>query len=261
MATKSAALKKDTGVASTSVAVKKPTGGALVSIKEQMAKDLAALEGKTAPATGNGIRVTQDKMFILPDGTKTPGPLELVIVDFNSQNKFWVEEYDPKNITPPACFALGESPTTLAPSANSPEKQSDACTGCPMNQFGSARKGEGKACKNSRVLAVLPPDADENTPLWTLATSPTANKGFDSYVNGIARQFQVPPYGVTTRVSFDPNQTYASLVFDDPHPNENVEVAYARRDEARKMLATEPDVSSYEAPTKKTVAKPAPRRK
>lgn len=244
----------------TDVAVKKATGGALVSIKEQMAADLAKLEGKTAPASGIGIRITQDKMFVLPDGTKTPGPIELVIVDFNSRNTFYFGKYDPKNITPPACFAIGDSPTTLVPSSNSPEKQADACTGCAMNQFGTADQGGGKACKNARMLAVLPPDADENTPMWTLTTSPTSNKGFDGYVNGIARQFKVPPYGVITRVSFNPNETYASLVFDDPHPNENVEVAYGRRDEAAKILAIEPDVSSYEKPVKGP-AKPAPRRK
>lgn len=232
----------------------------LVDMRAQMERDLAALEGKTAPPSGIAIRVTQDKQFELPNGAKTPGPLSLVIVDFNSQNKYFPDAYDPKNKLPPVCFALGESPTTLVPSHNSPERQADACGACPMNAFGSAAVGEGKACKNMRVLAVLPGDADESTPLWTLSVSPTACKGFDAYVKDVARQFRSPPYGVITTVAFDPHQTYASLVFGDPHPNEQVEVAFNRRDEAAKLLATEPDVSSYEAP-KKPAARPAPRRK
>jgi len=250
MATK----KPAAAAATTAVAVKKTTGTNIVSIKEQMARDLAALEGKTAPPSGLGIRVTQDKMFILPNGVKTPGPLELVIVDFNSQNRYYVDDFDPKNITPPTCFAIHSNPSMLVRSDNSPEPQSDGCAACPMNQFGTAKKGGGKACKNSRVLAVLPPDADDGTPLWTLTTSPTANKGFDGYVNDIARQFQVPPYGVVTTVSFNPNETYASLVFGDPKPNENVEVAYGRREEAAKLLAVEPDVSGYETPAPKKAA-------
>lgn len=256
---KTAALKKDNGKATTSVAVKKTTAGAIVSIKEQMAKDLAALEGKTAPPTGVAIRVTQDKMFVLPNGTKTAGPLKLVIVDFNSKNNYYPVAFDPKNITPPACFAIGDSPTTLVPSDNSPEKQAEACTGCPMNQFESAAVGKGKACGNHRILAVLPPDADADTPLWTLSVSSTALKGFDGYVAGIARQFQVPPYGVVTEVGFNPTQTYASLVFSDPEPNENLEIAYSRREEARKLLMVEPDVSGYEK--QPAGRKPAPRRK
>ena len=68
--------------ASTAVAVKK-TGTNIVSIQEAMKTQLAALADKTAPASGNNIRVTQDKHFMLPDGTKTPGPLQLVVVEFS----------------------------------------------------------------------------------------------------------------------------------------------------------------------------------
>ena len=253
MATKSAPLKKATGFASTSVAVKKPPSSALVSIKEQMARDLEVLKNKTVPASGNSIRVTQDKQFILPDGTKTPGPIDIIIVDFCTVHSLYSGAFDPKNITPPVCFAIGDNPGSMVPSANSPEKQSDGCTACPMNQYNTASIGAGKACKNTRKLAVLPPDASMDDPLWTLSVSATALKGYDAYVNSIARQFQVPPYGVITSVSFDPNQTYGTLIFSDPRPNENVEIAYARRAEAAEALAVEPDVSSYVPVVKKAM--------
>lgn len=255
MATKAQTATKP---ASKDIALKAETN--LATMREQMARDVAALENKTAPPSGVAIRITQDKQFILPNGIKTPGPLELVIVDFNSQNKYYTDSFDPKNILPPVCFAIGDSPTTLVPSTNSPERQADTCAACPMNQFGSAPKGEGKACKNTRVLAVLPGDADADTPLWTLSVSPTSNKVFDGYVKDIARQFQVAPYGVITTVAFDPNVTYASLTFGDPHPNQQLEVAFGRRAEAATLLKTEPDVSSYEVP-KKAAAKPMARRK
>ena len=231
--------------AGTAVAVKKG-GNSVVSIaamQEQLKAQAAAVADKTAPASGNFIRVTQDKQFILPDGTKNPGPLELVILDFCSKNAFYEGAYDPKNISPPACFAIGSNPQQMVPSPNAPLAQAADCTSCPMNQFGSA--GDGKACKNSRVMAVLPPDADEDTPLWMLATSPTANKGFDGYVSSVARTFQMPPIGVVTTVSFDPNSTYAKLVFSDPQPNDNLAAHFGRQEEARAKLAVEPDVSSF----------------
>ena len=112
-----------------------------------------------------------------------------------------------------------------------------------MNQFGS--NGTGKACKNSRLLAVLPPDADADTPMWTLATSPMANKGFDGFVTSVARVFQTPPVGVVVQVSFDPNETYAKLTFGNPQPNPSVADHFGRQEEARAMLAVEPDTSSY----------------
>jgi hypothetical protein len=228
---------------STAVAVKKPSSGNIVSIIDALKAQAAAVGDKTAPPGGNSIRVTQDKQFILPDGTKTPGPLELVIVDFTSKNAFYEGAFDPKNISPPACFAVGSNPLKMVPSKNAPLAQSTDCAGCPNNAFGSS--GDGKACKNCRVLAVLPPDADEDTPMWLLSTSPTANKGFDGFVTSVARVFQTSPVGVVTTVGFDPSVTYAKLVFSNPQPNNNVAVGFGRQDEAKAMLAVEPDVSSF----------------
>ena len=170
---------------STAVAVKKPVSSAVVSIQEQLKAQVAAMAGKIAPPSGINIRITQDKKFQLPDGSKVEGPLDLVIVDFVSRNTFYEGTYDPNNITPPTCFAIHPELKQMAPSENSPIKQSDDCASCPMNQFGSS--GKGKACKNGRMLAVLPPDADADTPLWLLQVSPTALKGFDGFVGPVLR--------------------------------------------------------------------------
>lgn len=240
---------------STAVAVKKPSSANIVSIQAALKAQAESMGDRTAPVGGNAIRVTQDKQFILPDGTKTPGPIELVIVDFTAKNAFYEGAYDPKSIVPPACFAIGTNPLKMTPSKNSPIPQALDCQGCPMNAFGSA--GDGKACKNARMLAVLPPDADEDTPLWILSTSPTANKGFDSYVTSVARVFQTPPIGVVTTVSFDPNETYAKLVFSNPQPNTQVGVHFARQEEAKILLTVEPDVSKFvsKAPVRKAAGR------
>lgn len=238
------------------VAVRKSTAvGAVVDVKAKLAEMMASQEGKTAPVGGNKIRVTQDKQFALPDGSKTREPLRLVVVDFNSRNEYYEGEFDKNNPTPPACFAIGDIPVKLVPSANSPEKQSDACLGCPMNEFGS--KGAGKACKNSRVLAVLPPDAEPDTPLWLLQVSPTAIKSWDGYVKDVSRVFGTPPIGVVTTVSFS-DSDYAQLSFSEPEPNENIEACLARVDEARQLLTEEPDVSNYGQEAAKPAAKKAP---
>lgn len=229
--------------ASTEIAVKKNTG--IVSVAEQMAAMLAANAAKTAPAGGNSIRITQDKHMVLPDGSKTADPIQVVIVEFNSRNEYYAGAYDPKNIQPPNCFAIGDIPKDMAPSANAPDRQSDSCASCPMNEFGS--KGAGKACKNVRMLAVLPVDATDDTPIWTIKVSPTAIKGFDGYVKNVQRMFGVPPVGVVTTISFDEASDYAQLKFSDPVPNENAAVHLGRLEEAREILNAEPDVSGFQA--------------
>jgi hypothetical protein len=228
----------------TAVAVKKPAAGGLVSVQEMMKAQLAAMANKTAPASGNSIRVTQDKQFVMPDGTKTRGPFQVVVVDFTSRNEYYEGAFDKDAITPPTCFAIGDNPKALIASDNAPEKQASDCNGCPMNAFGS--RGAGKACKNTRVLAVLPPEADDNTPLWTIKVSPTGIKGWDAYANSVVRQFGVPPAGVVTTVSFDDGVDYPSLKFSEPELNEEAAVAMSRLEEAKAMLAAEPDVSGYQ---------------
>lgn len=253
MATAKTATKKT----STAVAVKKT--GAVVSITEiqnQLKAQAAAINEKVAPASGITIQVSQSKEFKFPDGTKGD-EFECVIVDFTSVNFFYEGEYDKDNITPPACFAVGNNPLQLVPSDNSPNKQNDTCKGCPMNEFGSA--GKGKACKNQRLLAVLPPDATEDTPIWLLKVSPTAIKAFDSYVRSVASAFQMPPVAVVTKVSFDENSDYPSLRFGDPQQNDNLAVHYARQEEAKKLLEAEPDVSQYAAAPAKPNKRPQPK--
>lgn len=239
----------------TAVAVKKPSSGAVVNIAEMLRAQAAAMSERTAPASGISIRVGQDKMLSLPDGSKADS-LDLVVVDFVARNEFYEGKYDPKNIVPPICVAIGSNPLKLVPDDSSPNKQNDDCSSCPMNAFGS--DGEGKACKNGRILAVLPADADEDTPIWLLKVSPTALKGFDGFVQNTARTFQMPPVGVIVTVSCDENKTYASLTFSNAVPNPNLNVHFARQEEARALLNTVPDMTAH-APAAAPAKAPARR--
>ena len=250
-----ATTKKTT---STAVAVKKNTSTAVVNIQDMLRKQAEANASRVEPGSGKSIRIGQDKSFTLPDGTKTRESLQLVVVDFVSRNEYYEGAYNKDDITPPNCFAIHPEPKQLAPSDNSPDKQCDDCASCPMNQFGSAPTGAGKACKNTRVLAVMPPDADDDTEIWTLKVSPTAIKVFDGFVAGVNRAFQLPPVGVVVTVGFSDAKDFPSLEFTDPQLNENVAVHFGRQDEAREMLMREPDVSSFGA--EKPAAK-APARK
>lgn len=243
----SAPLQANTGKASTSVAVRKPTAGNIVSIQETLKAQAVATMGQIAPGGGPKIRVTKTG-FELPDGSKAT-QLELVILDFITAHSFYDTPYDPKNPAPPACFARGRNPKDMAPSKNSPNLQADDCQECPMNEFGSS--GNGKACTNNRILAVLPPDAEADTPIWTLSVSPTALKAFDGYVAGVVRAFGMPPISVITTVGLNPATDFPQLTFSNPQPNSNLDAHFGRQGEALDLLMAEPDVSGYQAPSAK----------
>lgn len=235
-------------------------GGAKLpaTIQQELAKETAELANRIAAPTGKKIKLTKKKTFKLPDGTESAGPLTVVILDFVSANTFHDSPYKEGEYSAPACFAIGlDVNDKLVPSKNSPDKQADTCKDCPNNEFGS--KGDGKACKNLRKLAVIAgsgKDAlDPESEMWLLEVSPTAGKAFDAYVSTVRTQYNVPPIGVITDIFFDPNSEYQSLRFGNPQPNPNLEMHFGRRAAAREMLTTEPDVSKYTAPKGKKAKK------
>lgn len=221
-----------------------------VNYQEQLAKEAQAIASRIAAPSGDRIRFNSNRGFITPDGLEGE-TMEVVIVDFVSANLFFDSPYDKDNPQPPACFAIGPEPSLLVPSPNSPDKQADSCNVCPNNQFGSASNGKGKACKNTRLLAVLPAAGDPGTaPIWTVSVPPTSLKAFDGYVHDLALKYHTVPLSVVTEITMDQNVTYAAPRFKVLHPvaTEALGAFMGRREEARERLLTEPDVSQYQPP-------------
>lgn len=235
-----AAPKKTTALA-------KPKTQLPANLQADMEAELAAFKSRVAAPTGNRID-TDEKLFTLPNG-ETGESLNVIIVDFVAYNAYYDKPWNPNQIVPPNCFALGLEPAGMVPSENSPEMQAESCAACWANQWKSAANGTGKACTNSRLLALVSPNATEDTPIMILKVTPTALKNFDAYVSGVARSFQRPPRGVITEITFDPNVKYSSLRFGNPVActNDQMAMAYARRTEAMDLLMCEPDVSSFQA--------------
>ena len=228
-----------------------------VSYQEEMARQVAALSGRLSAPTGNKIRISQNKVFTFPDGRTTDDKFQAVVVDFICRNDYYSTGFDPADIQPPDCFAIGQKREDCIPSRNVPHKEHPTCKGCPQAEWGSGARGKGKACKESTLLAVLPPDAASDHPLWLLQVSPTGVKYWDNYVRDVVRAFAMMPVGVITTIGFDPNETYPSLRFGHATPYEGVERFMARQSEATDILAVEPDVSGT---SEKAVKAPAPKR-
>lgn len=231
----------------------------LVSIQNQLPAEVRELLAKQIQADvsrlgaiggGDVIHVTQDKKFQMPDGTTTES-FDAVIVDFVYRNEYYGRAFNPKQITPPACFAINPEAALLSPSPNSPMVQSpNGCSTCQQNQFGSSPTGDGKACKNTVYMAVLPVDATADTPIMVLKSAPTAIRHFNNYVSKLAQTARVPVNAAVTKLKFDEASSYSSLRFETAGANMNYPLAVARQSEARHRLMQEPDVSKFESPTK-----------
>lgn len=232
--------------ATTSKATKRSTSNLPVNYKEQMDNEVGNIQSRISAPSGDRIRMVSSSHFVLPDGTEAE-EIEGVIVDFVSANLFFEGDYDRENPSAPGCFAVGPEPTTLVPTRNSPNRQADTCSACPNNQFGS--KGKGKACKNTRQLALMALDAEDDA-IWVMSVPPTSIKAFDGYVHTLAGKHRLPPVGVVTRVKLDKSETYSAPRFEVVRPLDTPELGkfMESRTAARERLVTEPDFSQYTAP-------------
>lgn len=149
--------------------------------------------------------------------------MAVVITDFILENVFYEGDYDANQVTPPTCFAFGRDDKTMGPHATVKERGQDqnvTCQGCPMNAFGTADKGKGKACGNRARIGVIPageidkngnfkPHTEEDhfrsSAVAYLKVPPMSVKGLAAYVKQVAAAMKMPPHGVFTRVSVVPD--------------------------------------------------------
>ncbi len=98
---------------------------------------------------------------------------------------------------------------TIAPHDQAPEKQSPGCHDCQWNKFGTAEKGRGKACKNSRRMGLIHVDDLKKDPKdWTVAflkIPPTSLPGWAAYVRQLNEMAGRPAYTVVTEVAVVPD--------------------------------------------------------
>lgn len=213
-----------------------------VDVNAAMAAEVANIQNRISAASGDRITVTQAKTFKLANGLEVE-EFDAVVVDFVAASYYYTESFDRGNIVPPACFSISMEPASMVPSPNSPDPQAGGCAACWANQFGSS--GKGKACQNTRLLAVLPTDADISTPLAILKVSPTAIRAFDAHVANVARKHGMPVRAVLTKFSFSEDQ-YSSVRFTDEGiaDKELVLLANERKEEALQRLMTEPNTTA-----------------
>lgn len=212
---------------------------AVVNYEEQMNQMTQDIHSKISSPERQFIK-TRGKVFTFPDEHQEK-VFNAIVVDHVATNTYYKNPYNPNDIQPPTCFAIGENPASLVPSENAPEIQAKTCSECPLNQWGS--DGKGKACKNGRLAALLAPDATADSSPLFLRVPPTSVRKFDSYVSKVASMFNKPPLGIITEVAVDETSEYLKLKFEAKDQNHNVGVVIDRLPEIKSLLLQEPDLS------------------
>ena len=233
------------------------TGTSLVSYQDRFAKDAAEIAAREA--RGGLSLSTEGGVFSL--GQETLGPkIAVIVLDSWFANEFFIGEYDRGNPLPPVCYAFERDKSKLSPHPSMAadlsyfQPQHFPCEGCAQNEWGSAKQGRGKACKNREKLAVLPagyftapkgrtpgelhlfeePSHFAKADIVTLGVSVTSGENWSKYVSQLAVAHRRPPYAVYTEITLapDPKSQY-KMHFDmiELAPETLFETLVARVDE------------------------------
>lgn len=254
-------------------APKKSPGTEIVDWEKQMEEQ--ARMATEAEKLSSGGRFFSTKAGVLAfDDTPMPGnQMAVIILDGIHENLYYGSSYDPDNRAPPKCFAFSreEDGTSIDEEDMAPheivdketdtfERQSDTCAECPMNQWGSAEKGRGKACGNRRRLALIPAGSyvslgkgkgyelelfedDEvlaKADLAFLKLPVMSAKNYSRFVHSIKDEFRRPPHGVVARIWLEPDaKSQFKIEFEviDTVPNDLLPVVMRRHEEAKKSIA------------------------
>lgn len=176
---------------------------AVANWDEELAKYAKKDEEKVTPS--NGV-ISLRAGVISYNGQKAPGnKLPCIVVASLSERTYYEGDYDPDNLSTPACYGFGED-GVAGPHPAASKPQSDACATCPQNRWGSALRGKGKACKEKVRLAIIPAGITDGEGVLKAEvakmTIPVMSvKNWANYVTLVARGHRRPTFGVVTEIS------------------------------------------------------------
>lgn len=218
---------------------------------EEMQKELAVVAKKEADAeklSANHLSI-KGKRFSLGD-EKLGNELDVVVVATAYENAWYESAFNPDKISPPACFSVSETGEDMVHHTDSPNPQNSTCQGCPMNEWGSAKVGKGKACKNGRRLVLAAYGEDGlGKDLVMLRLPPTSIKNWAAYAKAVNAAVKLPTWAVVTKLTIDQDRDYPVVAMELVGPLQNAQELHAvqgRRTEAMDLSVEPYDVSGYE---------------
>jgi len=127
-----------------------------------------------------------------------------VIVDHHPVNAYWENKFEGQN-NPPDCSSMDGKQ-----GLNSNTGEIRNCKTCPLNQFGSAEDGRGKACKNMHRVYLL--RSGEMFPLL-ITLPPTSIKPLSNYIAKRVLAKGKRTTDVITKISLKKTQNSSGITY------------------------------------------------
>lgn len=205
---------------STDITTSEDTETRLITMRERLANDAKeALEIETGGTKFFGLK---NGILSWADVEIPNNEIVVIILASVFENAYYPNQYNSEKTTPPVCFAISKFEKELTPHENVKElgqEMAPSCGECPMNQYDTARNGPGKACKNSRRLAVITAGVMNETRLMLneeksaydvanigfIRIPVTSVKAYSDFTKKIAASKSLPTWAVVTRIKVLPD--------------------------------------------------------
>ena len=159
------------------------------------------------------------KPLIRADGSGPLSSIEVIVISAPAHlSKIYYETgYTEGSNAPPDCF----SNNAVAPDPSSRKIQNPVCATCRHNVWGSrvmqqaGRQSQGKACSDSKRLAVVPLGDIQNEAYggpMLLRVPPASLQDLAMYGSALSK-FGYPYFAVGTRISFDMKEAFPKFLF------------------------------------------------
>ena len=166
-----------------------------------------SIKGKVFAVVKGGERT------VLPNPKDPDSPatsIDAVIIRMNAGTAkvFYLKGYDPESSEKqkPDCY----SNDGVTPASDAANAQSKKCATCAHNQFGSARQGKGKACADSKRLAIA--TADQINEPMLVRVPPASLQSLREFLKTLDNR-GADYNQVLTKISFDMEAESPKLAF------------------------------------------------
>lgn len=187
--------------------------------QEEMAKAARAAAKENPVTEYTAARISTRGGVFTIDKENVGTELDLVVIGAIWENGLYDGAYDPDHPRVPVCYAFSnpdmEDPEEeMRPHESAENPQGGAgggCSGCEHNEFGSAATGRGKACKNTRRLALLTPDALESAEaireaeVRSMSVPVMSVASWSKFVQKVSDDFERPYWCVVVKAQLVPD--------------------------------------------------------
>ena len=135
------------------------------TLQERLAVQLARQQEAALTLRNTGAYISFKNAILKVDGQAVPNNVaDVRVLSAISERSYYAEEFDSDVVQIPDCYALDSS----EPHLDAKNPKSDSCGDCPMNKWGTARRGKGKACREGARIIVVPANVPlKSAPMYT----------------------------------------------------------------------------------------------